>query len=373
MTRTARSWSGWFASALTVWGLAWSPVAQAAPTRAYRGPGAVESPIDGSAPRVVAEPEAPPPVVTRPLEVGDDPAPTRAGEESGAYKGRTPPAEPRSDIQVRLGLDLAITLGAAAPTLGLALWVEPSLPDVTPMPGTEPDVGKFDELALGRYEEAPAIASDVLLGVAIAAPLSYLAAEAALQRRGYSNIRGRGFLARYGTDLIIMAEAIAINSLLTQILKAAIRRPRPFTYLLPSEVDADQREELLDDQSSFQADWSFPSGHTSTAFVITTAGATLLTLKQLGRSNWAVATAWVGGIGLSTTVGVMRVLAGRHFPSDVVTSALLGMGVGAAVPLAHWRPATPGDRVQRGPLRNMVLSPMMDRHTLGLSLGGALP
>jgi membrane-associated phospholipid phosphatase len=346
---------------------AWPSIAHAVEPepRAYDGPGAAPS-TDAPLPLVAEREEPPPPkaidsaIPEAPVEAPPPPAPPPL----------RPLAEPRQEVHVRLGLDLAITLGVAAPTAAMGIWVEPTLPDRVPMPGEEADVGRFDRIALGRFESGPKIASDVLLAVSVATPLAYHAIEAGVQRRGYSRVRGRGFLARYGTDLVILAQAISINAFVTQILKTATRRSRPYTYMDPSEVPEADRQELIDSQTGTQADWSFPSGHTSTAFVATTAGATLLTLELLGRSKWAIACAWIGGLGLAGSVGVLRVAAGRHFPSDVVTSALLGIGVGVAVPLAHWKPTTPGDRVQRRGPQNMAVTPFAGRDVMGLRVGG---
>jgi len=63
---------------------------------------------------------------------------------------------------------------------------------------------------------------------------------------------------------------------------------------------------------------SWPSGHTATAFV----GATLLHKEYgLTRSPW-----WsVAGYGVATATGVMRVLNNRHWISDVMSGAGLGI------------------------------------------------
>jgi membrane-associated phospholipid phosphatase len=338
--------------------------------RAYEGPAAAPTEAEAG-PALVARERAEPEPMPSPAPAADPVIPESPVEATAPPRVRPLP-EPRSDVRVRLGLDLALTIGLAAPTAAMGLWVEPSLPDRLPEPGDESDIGKFDRLALGRFDNSSKIASDILLPIAIAAPLVYHAIEAGVQRRGYSRVRGRGFLARYGTDLIIIAQAISINALVTQILKTAVRRPRPYTFTDPLEVPASQRQALIDAQSGTQADWSFPSGHTSTAFVATTAGATLLTLELLGRSKWAIATAWIGGLGVASTVGVLRVTAGRHFPSDVVTSALLGIGIGVAVPLAHWRPTVPGDRVRLDKFRNVALSPFASSTVVGLRIGGMI-
>jgi membrane-associated phospholipid phosphatase len=355
------------ALACTIGLAAWPFVVRAAEpeARAYEGPGATPALAD-TKPVVVrsdsAEPEARSTSRSPPVESGPTPRPPPT----------TPRPEPEKEVRIRLGLDLALTLGLAAPTAAMGLWVEPSLPDNVPAPGEDANVTRFDRIALGRFERGPQIASDILLAVSVATPLAYHAIEAGVRRRGYSRIRGRGFIARYGTDLVILAEAISINALVTQVLKTSVRRSRPYTYLDPSEVPEADREALIDSQNGTQADWSFPSGHTSTAFTATTAGATLLTLELLGRSNWAVALAWIGGTGLAATTGILRVAAGRHFPSDVVTSALLGIGIGVAVPLAHWRPPQPGDRADLMRPRNVAFAPFAGGNVVGLRLAGAL-
>ena len=63
---------------------------------------------------------------------------------------------------------------------------------------------------------------------------------------------------------------------------------------------------------------SWPSGHTATAFV----GATLLHKEYgLTRSPW-----WsVAGYGVATATGVMRVLNNRHWISDVMSGAGIGI------------------------------------------------
>ena len=63
---------------------------------------------------------------------------------------------------------------------------------------------------------------------------------------------------------------------------------------------------------------SWPSGHTATAFV----GATLLHKEYgLTRSPWFS----VAGYGVATATGVMRVLNNRHWVSDVLSGAGIGM------------------------------------------------
>ena len=70
---------------------------------------------------------------------------------------------------------------------------------------------------------------------------------------------------------------------------------------------------------------SFPSGHTATAFT----GATLLAHEYGHRSVWIP----IAGYALATTTGVMRVLNNRHYVSDVIVGAAVGI---LTAELAYW-------------------------------------
>ena len=107
---------------------------------------------------------------------------------------------------------------------------------------------------------------------------------------------------------------------------------------------------------------SWPSGHTATAFV----GATLLHKEYgLTRSPW-----WsVAGYGVATATGVMRVLNNRHWISDVMSGAGLGIlsgELGYALCDLMFK--------QKGLLRNDLIieneKPTFFSISMGLGLGG---
>ena len=70
---------------------------------------------------------------------------------------------------------------------------------------------------------------------------------------------------------------------------------------------------------------SFPSGHTATAFM----GATLLAHEYGHRSVWIP----IAGYTVATGVGMMRVLNNKHYLSDVVVGAAIGI---LTAELGYW-------------------------------------
>jgi membrane-associated phospholipid phosphatase len=99
--------------------------------------------------------------------------------------------------------------------------------------------------------------------------------------------------------------SIALSVALTTGLKFAINRPRPFVQY-PDDII----------KRTDAGPYSFPSGHTSTAF----ASATALTLAT---KKWYVA---IPAYAYACGVGYSRMRLGVHFPSDVLGGMVLGIG-----------------------------------------------
>ncbi len=240
--------------------------------------------------------------------------------------------EPPHPARVRWLLDSAITVGGFGTFAILETWVTPQLP--VDIPAGQPAIGGADAAALGHFRPTAAKVSDVLMFGGVALPVIYHGVEAGLYRRNF----GR----RYATDLLIYAEALAVNLLVTETLKFAVDRHRPFTYLDPDEVDPSLRDELVEEQAEVDSAKSFPSGHASMSFAAAVAGSTLLTMKLAKRgtpqAKAAMAVTWIASVGLASTTAALRVVAGKHYPSDVTAGALIGTTIGAVIPLAHLRP-----------------------------------
>jgi len=105
---------------------------------------------------------------------------------------------------------------------------------------------------------------------------------------------------------MVMGGTLLLNGAITTGLKFAVKRPRPFvTY--PDIVKLDKA-----------GSYSFPSGHTSSAF----AAATSLCLAYPKWYVIAPSFVWAGLAGYS------RMHLGVHYPSDVLVGALIGIGSG---------------------------------------------
>ena len=110
---------------------------------------------------------------------------------------------------------------------------------------------------------------------------------------------------------VYTAATILLNTATTTLLKNVVKRERPYnvyTGIFPDKLESD---------------YSFPSGHTSSAFA--TATSLAITTKK-----WYVALpayAWSAGVGYS------RIYLGQHYPSDVLMGALVGT---SSALICHW-------------------------------------
>ncbi|WP_316814747.1 phosphatase PAP2 family protein [Pedobacter nyackensis] len=105
-------------------------------------------------------------------------------------------------------------------------------------------------------------------------------------------------------NALYVASSSAVNALATMLIKKLVKRPRPF--LANVKIRAVYQP----------SHYSFPSGHTSTAFTTATA------LSQAYPKWYVVVPSylWAGSVGFS------RLYLGVHYPTDVAAGALLGTG-----------------------------------------------
>jgi undecaprenyl-diphosphatase len=130
-------------------------------------------------------------------------------------------------------------------------------------------------------------------------------------------------------DFIIYAEALSVTWGLTNLAKAAVKRPRPTAYITAAMHADDPNFVIADTDSSA----SFFSGHASTCAAVTAVATYLAFARSPGTMRpWLTLTL---GATLTGVVGFFRVRSGSHFPSDVIAGVLAGSGVGVLVTHYH--------------------------------------
>ena len=173
------------------------------------------------------------------------------------------------------------------------------------------DINRIDQSLMFPYHATSDAVSDAGMFVSLMVPLISV-----LDRLDepdtlltYALMYGEAFLLTLGTK---------------DLIKDVVSRHRPYTYSGPIP------EGETDDYFN-----SFPSGHTSFAFL----GATFLTstfvTDRLER-RLAIPVA-AGAYTLATAVAVTRILSGSHFVSDVLAGAAIGSFFGFLIPYIHAR------------------------------------
>src|SRR5699024_2257050 len=106
--------------------------------------------------------------------------------------------------------------------------------------------------------------------------------------------------------------SVGLSMAISGTLKAIIKRPRPTeTY-----------SNVIKSYSNTRT-YSFPSGHSAASF------ATATTMSFQANRWYASVPIFTWSIG----VGYSRMRLGKHYPSDVITGVLIGIGSGL---LSHW-------------------------------------
>jgi membrane-associated phospholipid phosphatase len=222
-----------------------------------------------------------------------------------------------------LPVDLAVTAGALAVWGGTALAKESLAPAACRVCAV-PAIDAWARDRLLWDDPAPARSAFNLLGYAIL-PASGVALTLA-------GARGRGESWSQGfTDVLLVTEAVAISGSVSQLVKLAVGRQRPYVHYA-NHAEADRRPE--DDDNL-----SFYSGHTALAFSLVASTCTVAYLRGSRAAPWVLGI----GLGAATTVGWLAVASDRHYLTDALAGAVLGSAIGWGVPwLLHRSTGTTG-------------------------------
>ena len=191
---------------------------------------------------------------------------------------------------------------------------------VTPFTNTEldalsrNDVNAFDRAATYNRNEAAKNTSDAfLIGSVLVLPSLFF-----LNHHTREDIGGL-FVMTY--------EAFSLNYGITNIVKSTVNRTRPYAYN-PEDYSYEERR---DRESRF----SYFSGHTSTTASLSFLWAKVMTdyHPEMGKGYkigiWSIAAL------IPATTGFLRIQAGKHYPTDVITGYAVGAVTGWLIPEMH--------------------------------------
>lgn len=229
--------------------------------------------------------------------------------QAGQLPTEQPPQAPQSfELKPRREWTL---LAAGGVLFGLSALAKPDYR----CPCSPDGINRIDRPFAGDpFRPGPAKASDILNGITWTAPFLL----------DYVDLRGQpSGTSQFGTDALILGESLLISQGLTRLTKRLAGRPRPFVYGLPPG------DPEFTENDSYA---SFYSGHASSAFAVSMAYAQIY-----ARHHPTGRRALVYGIaaGVSTTTAILRVRAGKHFPTDVLVGSATGIAIGLTIPALH--------------------------------------
>jgi len=122
-------------------------------------------------------------------------------------------------------------------------------------------------------------------------------------------------------NFAVLANTASWTAASTEWLKVLVRRKRPVLYTTDAITAASDPENQQ----------SLPSLHASLAFGAAMSYLVIARRQHLPHRTRNTILLYVGAVG----VAALRVAAGKHFPTDVLTGAALGTGIGWVVPTIH--------------------------------------
>jgi len=162
------------------------------------------------------------------------------------------------------------------------------------------DINRMDRFAVKNYCERAMWQSDFLLYACIVAPF-------------LMNISNE--VSRETAEInMIIAQSFLVTVAVSQFTKTMFLRNRPLAYNDDVPLHVRQNRDTR---------YSFISAHTSMAFTGAVLAAKIYDDFHPDKNNtWMYATA----VCVASTVGYLRIKAGKHFLTDVLAGALVGTG-----------------------------------------------
>ncbi|MGV3586539.1 MAG: phosphatase PAP2 family protein [Adhaeribacter sp.] len=246
-----------------------------------------------------------------------------------------------SPYKTNLKVDLPVTI-AGVGLSGLGVYFisqKESIPEAQALTlsRSKNDINSFDRFSAGYYSESAKKTSDIPFYGSFVAPLALL-----LDKDVYQNAP---------QVFLLYAETMSVTGTLFAMTAGLVDRKRPMVY---------GTEAPLKDRTSKNARNSFFAGHPAA-----TASATFFLAKvfhDFNPDSPARPFVWGAAAAVPATVGYLRLKAGKHFLSDVITGYTIGTTVGILVPHLHKKGNGSGFSF------TPVVMPVMDEISNGMAL-----
>lgn len=226
------------------------------------------------------------------------------------------PSKAQSPYEFDTGQEIGIAGGAIALNVAVLFWqkrLEP-IPDSVLRGLDAMDVNAFDRIATKHIGKKAQRASDILFYSSFALPL-------------LANLNSNS-REHFGQISLMYLETLALTGLVTNFTKTAVKRKRPYTYF----HDIDRRLSLAKEKGR-DAQYSFFSGHSSASAAMSFYMAQ--TYSDFNPDSKAKPFVWTTAAIYPAIVAALRVRAGKHFPTDVITGYIVGAALGILVPKLH--------------------------------------
>lgn len=179
------------------------------------------------------------------------------------------------------------------------------------------DIPPLDRWAIGFYSPSLSAMSSVVAGAGLLLPAAVNA---------WDTYRGAQAWQGILVDAFLLQQTIMLTSALSSYAKSVPMHSTPLVY----DDEVPVSEKMKPHNAS-----SFFSNHTTSAFATAVYSAYTFQLRHPGSP--LVPWAWGGSLALAAGTGSMRILAGKHFPTDVIAGAAVGALCGYLVPRLHLR------------------------------------
>jgi len=221
-------------------------------------------------------------------------------------RAETPPSAADSVYRVTLDIDGPV-IGIAALGAALPVIYEPQIIKKQ-CPCDSGEVNSLDRPVIQYHSALARTAGDVTVALALVAPPILDGLDLGFKDQAFKE------------DLVVYAEVLSVNSAISNVFRYTTQRPRPEAYRVSPTPS--QPGEFA----------SFYSGHTSSVFAGLSAAAMTYNLRY-GPHVWP----WLVTAGVGLGEASTRILAGRHFYTDVAAGLVAGTAIGTVIPYLHER------------------------------------